>query len=243
MLDSHFRPDDFGILPNIFGFSSYALFVGLGITLGLSYYLLDARTRNVKGEGVIEIVSSGLIFGLIGSKIPLILEGGDLESIIFGKSIVGGLVGGMIGVLLVKRILSIKLRMGNIIAPAVALGMAVGRIGCFLNGCCYGVECAFGFDFGDGLTRFPAQLAESSFHFIAFIILHRLRKRDMRPGILFKWYVISYFIFRFLIEFARVNERIWFGLTVYQLVSLAGIVFVVGRMMVEQRKGVETYGK
>jgi phosphatidylglycerol:prolipoprotein diacylglycerol transferase len=121
--------------------------------------------------------------------------------------------------------------------------MSVGRIGCFLNGCCYGVECAFGFDFGDGLTRFPAQLVESGFHFIAFMILHRLRRKEMRPGILFKWYVISYFIFRFFIEFFRVNERIWLGLSVYQLICLTGILFVFGRMMVERRKGVETYGK
>ncbi|MBW8382957.1 MAG: hypothetical protein K0M69_10630 [Youngiibacter sp.] len=55
--------------------------------------------------------------------------------------------------------------------------------------------------------------------------------------------MISYFIFRFFIEFFRVNERIWLGLSVYQLICLTGILFVFGRMMVERRKGVETYGK
>lgn len=228
MIDTHFKDPNFGVMPTIFGVSSYTIFVSLGIIAGLIYYLSDTRKRNAKNEGAIEIVSSALIFGVIGSKIPLIFEGADIQSIIFGKSILGGLIGGMLGVMLIKRILKIKTKMGNIIAPAVALGIAIGRLGCFFNGCCFGIPSPWGWgvDFGDGILRYPTQLFESAFHLTAFIILHNLKTKDLKPGILFRYYVLAYFIFRFLIEFIRENPIFYFGLTLYQLICILGIVFI-----------------
>jgi phosphatidylglycerol:prolipoprotein diacylglycerol transferase len=223
MFDTHFKLSEFGIMPDILGFPSYTLFVGLGIIAGILYYLADANKRHASSEGVVQIVSAALIFGVLGSKIPLILEGADFETILFGKSIVGGLLGGMLGVILIKRILGIQLKMGNVIAPAVALGMAVGRIGCFLNGCCYGIPSNWGVDFGDGLLRYPTQLFEVGFHFSAFLILHHYKLKVKTPGILFKLYVSAYFLFRFMIEFIRENPVVYLGLTLYQLLCILGI--------------------
>lgn len=172
------------------------------------------------------IVAAALIGGTIGAKIPILLTYTSLADLLVGKSIVGGLLGGMAGVLLIKRLLHIRLRLGNDIAPAAALGLAIGRLGCFFNGCCYGVPAAWGVDFGDGQLRLPAQLFEAGFHLAAFLLLHRLRTRVRIPGILFKFYVAVYFLFRFLIEFIRVNPVYWLGLTIYQLLSLAGIVWM-----------------
>ncbi|NTW72038.1 MAG: prolipoprotein diacylglyceryl transferase [Eubacteriaceae bacterium] len=231
MIDEHLKLPEFGIFPEIFGISSYSIFVALGIAAGLIYYMRDSERRKVKGEGVIEIVSAALIFGVIGSKIPLILEGGTLENILFGKSIVGGLIGGYLGVKFIKRRMNLSLKMGNIIAPAVALGMSFGRIGCFLNGCCYGKTGIFGFDFGDGHIRYPTQLFEVAFHFITFLILHNIRDQVKRPGILFKYYILCYFIFRFFVEFIRVNPVIWFGLTIYQMLSAAVIIVITLGML------------
>lgn len=222
----HLRNPDFGILPTIFGIPAYTLFVGYGIIAGIVYYLADAKTRDTKNEGVIEIVSAALIFGVIGSKIPILLQGGEWAAIIYGKSILGGFIGGMVGVYTMKRIKHIKTRMGNVIAPAAALGMAIGRLGCFFNGCCVGIPAIWGMDFGDGVLRYPTQLFEVIFHLTAFILLHRLKQTTERPGILFKYYVLTYFVFRFFIEFIRVNPRDYFGLTLYQLISLLGMGFV-----------------
>jgi len=236
MIDPHIKYTNFGIMPTIFGVPSYTIFVGLGLIAGIIYYLADAKKRNAKSEGVIEIVSAGLIFGVIGSKIPLLIEGADIATVIFGKSILGGLIGGMLGVMLIKRILKIKTKMGNIIAPSVALGMSIGRLGCFFNGCCFGKPSSWGVDFGDGLLRYPTQLFEVGFHLTAFFLLHNLKFKVKKPGILFKYYVLSYFVFRFFIEFIRENPVYYFGLTLYQLICIAGIIFVASNMIIKNKK-------
>ncbi len=236
MLDEHIKLDGFGIMPKFFGISTYSILVGLGLIVGLIYYLVDAKKRQAHNEHAIEIVGAALLFGFIGAKVPLILEGLPLENIIFGKSIVGALLGGMLGVIVIKRIRGIKARMGNIIAPAIALGMAIGRLGCFFNGCCYGKPASWGVDFGDGILRYPTQLFEVAFHLIAFVILHNLKNRVKRPGILFQYYVLAYLVFRFLIEFIRENKVIMFNLTVYQLLCLGGILLISLRLILSERK-------
>lgn len=238
MIDMHLKYPNSGIMPEIFGFPSYTLFVGLGIIAGIVYYLGDAKKYNQNTAGVIEIVSAALIFGVIGSKLPLLISGEDIKTVIFGKSILGGLIGGMLGVILIKKVMKIKAKMGNVIAPAVALGMAIGRLGCFFNGCCYGKPSTWGIDFGDGVLRYPTQLFESAFHLIAFIILHHYKYKVNKPGILFRYYVLSYFVFRFLIEFIRVNPISYGGLTLYQLICIMGFVFVVLTMLVKRKAGI-----
>ena len=95
MLDTHEKI--VGIMPYIFGISSYSVFVLLGIVIGLIFYWFNARNKNDKTDGAIVIVASALIFGIIGSKVPLLFEGKNLSEILTGKSIVGGLVGGIVG--------------------------------------------------------------------------------------------------------------------------------------------------
>lgn len=214
------------LAPSLFGISYYSIFVSLGILAGILYYLMDAKQRNVNKEGTITIVSAGLIFGFIGAKIPLLFENHDIMVLLTGKSIVGGLLGGMLGVVCVKKAFKIKLKLGNIIAPSVALGMAIGRIGCFLNGCCFGIASSWGFDFGDGQLRLPTQLFEVAFHTIAFVILNYYKDKVATKGILFKIYVLIYFIFRFLIEFIRENPKIWLDMSIYQIICVLGALFM-----------------
>lgn len=235
MFDEHMKLDGFGIMPTIFGFPTYTLFVGMGIIIGLIYYLRDADRRHAESEGVIEIVAAGIIFGYLGSKIPLILEGMSLVNILYGKSIVGALLGGMLGVVLIKRIKGIKTRMGNIIAPAIALGMSIGRFGCFFNGCCYGKPASWGFDFGDGILRYPTQLFEVAFHLLAFLLLHQMKEKVKVPGILFKIYLLTYLTFRFFIEFIRVNKIVLWHMTVYQLLCIGGIILIAFRIGLSER--------
>jgi len=224
MLDTHEKIG--GIMPYIFGIPSYSVFVMLGILAGLLYYFADTKKRNVKHEGAVIIVASALVFGVLGSKIPLIFEGYDLKHILTGKSIMGALLGGMFGVIFIKRVLKIKLKLGNIIAPSVALGMSIGRLGCFFGGCCYGKISSWGFDFGDGYLRLPAQLFESGFHLLAFFLLAYYKDKVKTKGILFKIYVAVYFIFRFIIEFFRENPIIWGGMTIYQIICILGVLFI-----------------
>lgn len=214
MFDAHERlyganaPLIFGIIP------AYSFFVGLGILVGLLYYMIYLKRKGGVSEGAIKIVASAIIFGTIGSKIPLLFEGRTPEQILFGKSIVGALIGGMFGVIFIKKLFKINLKLGNVIAPSVALGMAIGRWGCYFNGCCYGKR---------GL---PTQLYESAFHFIMFGILVYLQPRVKTAGILFKIYLLTYFIFRFIIEFIRDNPIIWLGMSIYQIICILGIIYI-----------------
>lgn len=241
MFDIHYVPENWGIMRYVFGIPSYSLMVGLGIVAGLIYYFIDANRRSARGENVIIIVASALLFGMLGAKLPLLLMNfnylGVRPDLWFeGKTIVGGFLGGIFGVILIKKLLKIKLKMGNVIAPAAAIGMSIGRIGCFLNGCCFGIPWSWGVDFGDGVLRLPTQLFESAFHFIAFLVLIRFRNKVSTPGVMFKYYISAYLVFRFFSEFFRDNERLWGVITLYQLLSLIGLVLVNWKLLKEKMK-------
>lgn len=224
MFDIHDRI--FSKMPNILGIPYYTIFLTLGIIVGIAYYMIDARRKNTNSESAIIIVTAGIFFGFIGAKVPLLFENHDILVLLTGKSIVGGLLGGMLGVFFIKKALNIKLKLGNVIAPSVALAMSIGRIGCFLNGCCFGIVSSWGFDFGDGNLRLPTQLFEVVFHATAFIILNYYKDRVQTKGILFKIYIIVYFIFRFFLEFIRQNPIVGFGMSIYQIICLLGVFYL-----------------
>ena len=123
-------------------------------------------------------------------------------------------------------------------APAIALGMAIGRMGCFFTGCCYGIETKLpiGIDFGDGLLRYPTQLVEMIFCVILFGYLYykQKTKKELEPGRLFKELVLYYFVFRFFIEFIRGTEKNIIYLSIYQIICLIGIAFCV--LKIKRRK-------
>jgi prolipoprotein diacylglyceryltransferase len=231
-----------GLQPTLFGVPSYSLFVALGFLCGLTYYFFASRKRGVGFIPAFTLVAAALVFALIGSKIPLLFLNPGIKNILWGKSVVGALLGGMAGVFLAKKHFHIQVRMGNEIAPAVALGMAVGRWGCFFGGCCYGQPAAWGFDFGDGLLRLPTQLFEVAFHLTAFVILLLAKRKPRTPGILFKWYILSYFIFRFWMEFIRETPVLWAGLTIYQIICALGALYMAVVIVRIKREGSPSQG-
>jgi phosphatidylglycerol---prolipoprotein diacylglyceryl transferase len=136
------------------------------------------------------------------------------------RSILSGLVGAYFGALLAKRLCGYREKTGNFFAPAVAIGMAVGRIGCLLTelpGTPTGG--AWGITAWDGVPRHPSFAYEIAFQLAAFVVLLRLHPRDHRD--LFTLYLAGYAIFRFLVEFVRGNEVVFAGLTRPQLFLLA----------------------
>ena len=151
------------------------------------------------------------------------------QVLLYGKSIVGGIIGGFLGVIITKKLLKITGKRGNLFAPAIALGVAIGRIGCFLRGCCYGkaTSMPWGVDFGDHILRHPTQIYESLFMFLLFCYLMWKRTKNPKPGQLFKILGISYFTFRFLIEFLRVEPIAVLGMTWFQLISIICLVYLI----------------
>lgn len=114
-------------------------------------------------------------------------------------------------------------------AICIPLFHGFGRIGCFLSGCCYGVECSVGFvmhnsimEEANGVRRFPVQLCEVAFNFALAIVLYVLQKKGKLKGKLLNVYLYAYPAFRFFAEFLRGDayRGIWFGLSTSQWISL-----------------------
>ena len=93
--------------------------------------------------------------------------------------------------------------MCDVFAVPLAVGIGIGRLGCFHAGCCRGVPTSlpWGVDFGDGIACHPTQLYESAFHLSAAVVLWQFQRRGMFRGQLIRLYLVAYFIFRFATEF------------------------------------------
>jgi len=220
---SHNVPEGWGFCPS---FPIYPLCIVLAFAVGFALYRHNTRKTERNPEHLIPILFAAFFGGLIGAKLPLILMnlqyGLHWQTLLAGRTIVGGLLGGTIGVLLIKKKLGIQERYGNLLAPPIALGMATGRIGCFFHGCCFGTptHLPWGIDFGDGISRHPTQIYEMLFCFFAFILLQRAR-HTAPPGSLLTRFFLAYFLFRFLEEFFRPHPTLA-GLTPFQWICIAG---------------------
>jgi len=180
---------------------------------------------------------------MIGAKLPFALS--DLTGLLTGrvwlengKTIVFGLVGGYAGVEIAKAWLGVRVKTGDSFAVPVAAAVGVGRLGCFVAGCCHGTatRLPWGVDFGDGVRRHPTQLYEMMFHFTAAIILADFARRAWFTGQRFKVYLLAYLGYRILSEAIRPEPVLLGGLTGYQWACLALIPLVLLRWWNDARQ-------
>jgi prolipoprotein diacylglyceryltransferase len=152
---------------------------------------------------------------------------GDLSQLLAGRTVVGGLIGGTLGIIIAKRLLHLSGKTGNLFAPAIALGIAVWRIGCFLHGCCGGVPTTmpWGINFGDGIPRHPTQLYEVLFLGLLALLLWRRSRRPYPTGDLFKGFMVGYLGWRFLIDFFKPYPAVFLGLGSIQWVCLLTLAY------------------
>jgi prolipoprotein diacylglyceryltransferase len=246
--DTHIVPPHWGIRPIAFvvaghPVTTYALFVAIGLAAAVLVYYLSIRKLGVGGDGLY-IAAAAAAGGIVGAKVPmllanyqLILAGAPPATWLSGRTILGGLVGGALGVFWVKRRLGITRKLGNYLVAPLCIGIFFGRIGCFLTGCCYGVASgtAWGVNFGDGVLRHPTQLYEAAF-VLALFVYALVMKDRYAPGDLFKLFMIVYFAWRFAIEFIRVNPVAAAGLTYYQIVAVVVVLYYSARMFIGVRE-------
>ena len=176
-------------------------------------------------------IGGGAFVGaMIGAKLPFALwdwEGLRTGAVWFahGKTILCGIVGGYLGVEYVKWSLGLTIKTRDTFAVPVAVGVAIGRIGCYVGQCCYGTptDLPWGVVFPkvDTLHRHPAQLYEFAFHVVMAITLLCLQAGGLFKGQLIKLYIIAYLIYRFASEFIRPEARVVLGITAYQAGALA----------------------
>jgi phosphatidylglycerol:prolipoprotein diacylglycerol transferase len=182
---------------------TYGVFVFLGVLAGYGVIHQAAKKQGIDSDSLANIIFWTVISSFLGAKLLYIL----LEFKIFLKDplavirsgfvFYGGVIFGILGLWRLTRAYKIRFaKVADIIALGLPLGHAIGRIGCFFYGCCYGK-----------VGIFPVQLVSSFALFLIFFLLLFLRRKKHSTGQIFLYYIISYSTFRFLIEFFRVDPR------------------------------------
>ncbi|MDD5281183.1 MAG: prolipoprotein diacylglyceryl transferase [Candidatus Omnitrophica bacterium] len=220
-------------------FTIYSYGLMLVLAFFVSAYLASrqAEKTHIDADKIFNLCFYVFISGIIGSRIFYVVSNfpfyfkHPLEIIMLqhgGMAIFGGIIFGSIFACLfiIKNKMDLLLTL-DLLAPFIALGQAIGRIGCFLNGCCYGKVSAFGIYFpSSGQVLIPTQLYSSLCMFLIFLALRFMQNRKHLPGQILYFYLFFYSVKRFFIEFFRNDSpRIFQGLTLFQLLSLAMFFF------------------
>ncbi len=214
---------------------SYGLMVAAGF--GTAVYLASAQAHKfgLRKESVVDISLCVLIAGLVGARILYVLlnlgfyRSNPIEvfyishgGLVWYGAFLFGVSAALIYV--AKKVISFW-NTADLFAPYIALGQALGRIGCFLNGCCYGGQAARNFPFAvyfpeDVFPRHPTQIYSSLLLLGLFIALRYMQTKRRFAGEIFLAYAILYSLERFVIEFFRGdNPPVFLNLTISQVIS------------------------
>lgn len=228
----------------------------LAYLAGFRVYLYLRRTTgdHIESSNRTWVIAAAIVGAAIGSKLLYWLSDpvatfhhwNDAGYLMGGKTIVGGLVGGLVAVEFVKRRLGIERRTGDLFAIPLCVGIAIGRVGCFLAGLTddtFGLPTSlpWGIDFGDRIKRHPTQLYEIIWLVILAAWLYFISReatvhreaqknaefkegRGYREGDLFKCFMVSYLGFRLIIDFIKPGIPLA-GLTAIQWICLAGLLY------------------
>ncbi|MBD2195966.1 MULTISPECIES: prolipoprotein diacylglyceryl transferase [Calothrix] len=217
----------------------HILFESLAYATAFRLLIKRVRKDSITPSQRTSVIVGGMIGALIGAKMLVWLQHIDLIwqnqqqlllLLLQGKTVVGALLGGLIGVEITKKILGIHQSTGDVFVFPLTVGTAIGRIGCFLTGLSdrtYGIATTlpWGVDFGDGVPRHPTQLYEILFLLLLIIFLSWRSRFQYENGELFKFYLISYFAFRFLIDFIKPDFHPFLGLSAIQIACLLTILY------------------
>lgn len=203
-----------------FTIHGYGLMIGIGI---IAAYLLAeyrAKRKGLDPDPIFGLTIFSVVGGFIGSKLLYFMTRiGDLikdpsvwREIGEGWVVYGGIIGGILTAVIYCRIRKLEfLRYMDIAMPSVALAQALGRIGCFWAGCCYGAQTHSHISITyinsayapNGIPLVPTQLISSGLDFLLFVVLLILAAKLKAPGQVGGFYLIFYSIGRFVLEFFR----------------------------------------
>lgn len=224
---------------------SYGVLLALAYLAGLQLAVVRARHRQVDPAKVMDLGIYLIIAALIGAKLMLVAVDFDyfrsqprelLSLVRAGGVFYGGLLAALaVGLWLVRRYQLHAWTVADLIAPGIALGHVIGRLGCLLAGCCYGrpTDAPWGMTFTNpaaaenvgtplGVPLHPTQLYDAGAELLimAFLLLTERRGRPF-PGRTFWLYMLLYAISRYVVEIYRGDERgMILGLSTSQFVSL-----------------------
>ena len=221
--------------------STHLLTEILGIFIGLRYYSYQRRNNTdlISDINRLKIFAAVCVGALIGSRLVGVLENpiefmnsqNKFVYIFSNKTIIGGLLGALISVEIVKKMIGVTVSSGDMMVYPIVLALIIGRVGCFCEGLADGTigkatSLFTGINFGDNVYRHPLPLYEITFLIVLWITLIVINKRyTLANGALFKLFLINYLLFRFLIEFLKDNAFTMLSLSVLQITCVLGLVY------------------
>lgn len=224
-------------------FWTHTAFEAAAYTIGFQWFLHRRRARPdphpIDRVQLLLLVAGAAFGAALGAKIAYWLydpafafaDFPNPQRLLAGKSIIGGLIGGLFGVEVAKRIAGIRHSTGDAFVAPLILAMIIGRIGCFLAGIddhTWGnpTDVPWAIDLGDGVPRHPTPLYEIAFLAAFGTWLARRTPSFERPGDRFKAFLCGYLLYRLLIEGIRPMPHVYFGVASgLQLLCLFGLLY------------------
>ncbi len=228
------------VICHIGPFSIYSFGVMFLTALLVCSFLLsrEAKAYGILAEDIYDFVFWVILSGIVGARLFFISLNfsfyvqNPMDMVMIQKGGLawqGGLLGGFVaGIIYSRRLKKPVLFLMDLVAPYLALGQAIGRVGCFLNGCCYGRPVSWGIYFPVHDARlYPTQLYDVAGLLAIFFVLRYLGGVLKTPGKIFAVYLMSAAAERFLNEFFRGDHaQTYAGLSVFQIFSLG--IFLAG---------------
>ncbi len=222
----------------------YGIFIALGMAVGLWLTVREAKRKGIEVDHIYNAAVWVIPAGIVGARLlhviddwpdhaanPWTIIGTD------GLAIFGALIGGLLALVAYALVHRVSLtRMVDAVAPAVPLAQAIGRIGCFINGCNYGwpTDGTWGVVWTSpnamapqNVPLQPAQLYELIWDAFVFGLIWKLRTRVRGDGVLFVIYGALYSLGRFFISFLRADNLYFGELRQAQIIALATIAVSV----------------
>ncbi|MBL7952161.1 MAG: prolipoprotein diacylglyceryl transferase [Flavobacteriales bacterium] len=219
----------------------HLVFEVAAFALAFAYYqLVRVRQGDAIGDPQrMSIIIAAAVGAFLGSRILGALERPDLlewnMGALFGalgnRTIVGGLLGGLMAVELTKRAMDVTTSSGDLFTYPLILGILIGRVGCLLGGLednTYGVatDLPWGIDLGDGIRRHPTNLYEMLWLAFTWVILVRIERRfELLNGARFKLFMVMYLLFRLIVEIIKPQPMVFMGVSSIQWACLLGLAY------------------
>jgi phosphatidylglycerol:prolipoprotein diacylglycerol transferase len=233
----------------LFGFQIYwyGILAATAFVLSFGSAARRAPRVGIKGEEIFNLAPWIIIGAIVGARVLYVISYWDKDfagqpiwkvfNMRSGLVFYGGLIGSCLGTIIYCTRHKLPLwRIGDIFAPSIALGHGIGRIGCFMTGCCYGKACSLPWavhfpeeHWTHGVGVHPTQLYESGLNILFYLFLAWLFQRRKFEGQVFAAYLVGYAVIRAFVESFRGDYTEFYAggrLTPGQLVSI--FIFIAG---------------
>jgi phosphatidylglycerol:prolipoprotein diacylglycerol transferase len=237
----------------------YGVMIAVSIAISITVIYVESRHQGLNTDDVLDMAIVGIIGGILGARIGWIMTSPTVLWYLAhplrilaiwegGLSYFGGILGGVIAAnWLIRRRRMRFWQMADIVAPLLALSFGIGKIGCWLNGCCNGTATTSGLGViftnpssqSDLLNQriWPAQLFNSASGFLVFAVLFWVvRKRKHYDGQVFIWYLYLYGATSFVVEFFRYIPVHVLGLTPNQWTDITIIILGIVASVILRRR-------